>query len=188
MIIDLKKSRSAQFGLDPDYYYSWWARCKACFSVLGDLDFISLLFRQSFMTFCLILSQGFWTLFLLQFWKSIALEKRSSVYPGPWTEKGKLLLFLPRNYFDWKKSFCNKHARVQEKNGHIFLLLLLQLLCIFPLVKMSRAETEKKSSRSREATFTFCVFYAKCKTDFWKVLHSISAKLNCAYSTYYTLA
>ena len=122
MIIDLKKSRSTQFGLDPDYYNSGWARCKACFfSVLGDLDFISLLFRQSFMTFCLILSQGFWTLFLLQFWQSIALEKRSSVYPGPWTEKGKLLLFFPRNYFDWKKKFLQQTCQSTGKKWpHIF--------------------------------------------------------------------
>ena len=110
---------------------------------------------------------------MLQFWKSIALEKRSSVQPKPWTEKGKQN-FSEYFFFSREKLllFRNKHVRVEQKKWpHIFLLLLL---CISLLVKMSRAE----STSSRSDFFVFCVFYAKCKIDFWKVLHSISQMLN----------
>ena len=139
-----------------------------------DLDFIILLFRQSFMTFCLILStrQIFEPFFCFNFEQSIALEKRSSVQPKPWTEKGKQK--FSEYFFFTRKTFAfrNKHVRVEQKKWpHIFLLLLL---CISLLVKMSRAE----STSSRSDFFVFCVFYAKCKIDFWKVLHSISQMLN----------
>ena len=123
------------------------------------------------MTFCLILStrQIFEPFFCFNFESRLLLKK------GPQFNLNLGQKKVGKNFwiFFYEKTFFSQQTCHSKKMAaHIFVASLH-----FPSRK-NVASRVLLGRASRSDYFSFCVFYAKCKIDFWKVLHSISQMLN----------
>ena len=122
MIIDLKKSRSTQFGLDPDYYNSGWARCKACFFLFWETLILLVYYSDRVLWrsvwFC---HKDFEPFFCFNFESRLLWKKGPQFILDLGQKKVSFCFFFPRNYFDWKKKFLQQTCQSTGKKWpHIF--------------------------------------------------------------------